>query len=102
MAPRFAETLDRLWSGTLENDGLNKLVLRAGLAWREIALLRAYAKYLRQAGIPFSQDYMERALVAYPAIARGTVDLFVARFEPALAADRTGRIDELEKQLAEA
>ena len=33
-------------------------------------MLRPYAKYLRQAGIPFSQDYMEDTLVAHPAIAR--------------------------------
>ena len=38
---RFAEALDKLWSNELENDGLNKLVLRAGLAWREIAVLRS-------------------------------------------------------------
>ncbi|MGL1255126.1 hypothetical protein ACSTLX_25715, partial [Vibrio parahaemolyticus] len=67
-----------------ESDGLNRLVLAAGLAWREVAILRSYAKYLRQAGIAFSQDYMERALSAYPAIARLTVDLFLARFDPAL------------------
>ena len=84
VGPRFAEALDQLWAGALENDGLNRLVLGAGLAWREVAVLRAYAKYLRQTGIAFSQDYMERALVAYPAIARGTVDLFMARFDPAL------------------
>ncbi len=47
-------------------------------------MLRAYAKYLRQTGIPFSHEYMERALAAYPAIARATVDLFKARFDPAL------------------
>jgi glutamate dehydrogenase len=81
-APRLIEAIDRLWSGALESDGLNRLVLRAGLAWRQVALLRAYTKYLRQAGIPFSQDYMERALVAYPAIARHLVDLFAARFDP--------------------
>ncbi len=102
--PRFGEALDRLWSNELENDGLNKLVLRAGLAWREIAVLRAYAKYLRQAGLPFSQDYMERALAAYPAIARGIVELFVARFDPALgAADapaRTARMVAIDKTLA--
>ena len=103
---RFAEALDRLWSGALENDGLNKLVLGAGLAWREVAVLRAYAKYLRQAGIPFSQDYMERALVAYPAIARGTVELFMARFDPALGAagsdERKQRIEAVEGRLAAA
>ncbi|CAN5582458.1 NAD-glutamate dehydrogenase [soil metagenome] len=104
--PRFAEALDHLWDGTLENDGLNRLVLGAGLAWREVAVLRAYAKYLRQTGIPFSQDYMERALVAYPAIARGTVDLFKARFDPALgeaqSAERTTRLGAIEKTIAEA
>jgi glutamate dehydrogenase len=97
VGPRFAEALGKLWSNELENDGLNKLVLRAGLAWREIAVLRAYAKYLRQAGLPFSQEYMERALVAYPAIARGTVELFMARFDPALgAADASARSAKIE------
>ncbi len=95
-----------MWAGTLENDGLNRLVLGASLAWREIALLRAYAKYLRQTGIPFSQDYMERALVAYPAIARATVDLFKARFDPALgdaqSSERTTRVEAIEKTIAEA
>ncbi len=94
---RFADALDKLWSNELENDGLNKLVLRAGLAWRDIAVLRSYAKYLRQAGLPFSQEYMERALVAYPAIAGSIVELFVARFDPTLgAADSEKRKAQLE------
>jgi glutamate dehydrogenase len=104
--PHFAETLDQLWSGALENDGLNKLVLGAGLAWREVAILRAYAKYLRQAGIAFSQDYMERALAAYPTIARAIVELFAARFDPALGdpagAARTARLAEIEAMLVPA
>jgi glutamate dehydrogenase len=106
VGPRFIETLEHLWAGTLENDGLNRLVLKAGLAWREVSLLRAYAKYLRQAGIPFSQDYMERALVAYPAIARGTVELFKARFDPAHGEEpgegRQAAMDRVERTLAEA
>ena len=107
VGPRFAETLGHLWAGTLENDGFNRLVLTAGLAWREVAMLRAYAKYLRQAGIPFSQDYMERALVAYPAIARGAVDLFLARFDPAQSdsakgEQRAARIEAVEAGLTAA
>ncbi len=82
VGPRFIETVDKLWAGALESDGLNRLVLGAGLAWREVAILRSYAKYLRQAGIAFSQEYMERALSAYPAIARLMADLFLARFDP--------------------
>ena len=102
--PRFVETIDKLWAGALESDGLNRLVLGAGLAWREVAILRAYAKYLRQAGIAFSQEYMERALSAYPAIARMMADLFMARFDPALGEassdKRKERIDAIEAQLA--
>ncbi len=101
--PRFIEAMERLRSGALENDGLNRLVLGAGLAWREVAIVRAYAKYLRQAGIPFSQDYMERALGAYPKVARGLVDLFMARFDPALggatSAERARRIEAVEADL---
>ncbi|WP_296340524.1 NAD-glutamate dehydrogenase [Reyranella sp.] len=83
---RFIEAMEKLRAGELENDGLNRLVLGAGLGWREVALLRAYSKYLRQAGVPFSQDYMERTLAAYPAIAHALVDLFLVRFDPALGA----------------
>ncbi|MBX9944015.1 MAG: NAD-glutamate dehydrogenase, partial [Reyranella sp.] len=106
VGPRFIEALEKLRSGALENDGLNRLVLGAGLAWREVAVLRSYAKYLRQAGVPFSQDYMERALAAYPAVARGLVDLFAARFDPALgstASDaRTARVGAIDAALAAA
>ena len=104
--PRFTETLERLLGRALENDGFNRLVLGAGLGWRELTVLRAYAKYLRQAGVPFSQDYMERALAAYPAIARGLVDLFVARLDPALGTPqsdaRKARVEAVEEALAAA
>ncbi len=106
VGPRFVETVDKLWAGALESDGLNRLVLGAGLAWREVAILRAYAKYLRQAGIAFSQEYMERALGAYPAIARLMADLFMARFDPALGEassdKRKEKIDAIEARLAAA
>ena len=79
----FREAFARLWSGEVENDGFNRLVLRAGLGWREIVILRAYCKYLRQAGVTFSQTYMEDALAANPAVAAMLVELFHARLDPA-------------------
>ncbi|MCA0247042.1 MAG: NAD-glutamate dehydrogenase [Proteobacteria bacterium] len=104
--PRFVEALDRLWAGAFESDGLNRLVLGAGLAWREVAIVRAYTKYLRQAGISFSQDYMERALATYPTVARLLVDLFVARFDPSLgdatSTIRKEKVDAVEAALATA
>ena len=70
-------------AGEAENDGFNRLVLAGGLPWRDVTVLRAYSKYLRQTGLTFSQDYMERTLAAHPHIARLLLDLFRARFDPA-------------------
>ncbi|MFL5824603.1 MAG: NAD-glutamate dehydrogenase [Solirubrobacteraceae bacterium] len=69
-------------TGALEDDRLNGLVLVAALPGREIMILRAAARYLRQAGIPYSDAYMERTLLAHPDIARLLVKLFLARFDP--------------------
>ena len=48
----------------MESDGFNRLVLLAGLDWRQVTVLRLYAKVMRQAGSAFSQAYMEDALAA--------------------------------------
>jgi glutamate dehydrogenase len=81
----FHEAFARLWHGQMEDDGFNKLVLHAGLTAREVIVLRAYCKYLRQARIPFSQAYMEATLARNPKLTRLLVDLFLARFDPNLA-----------------
>lgn len=78
----FEETFQRAWRGEVESDELNKLVLLAGLDWREVMLLRALSKYVRQAGYTFSQAYMQAALAAHPDIARRLVDLFLERHDP--------------------
>ncbi len=79
----FEQAFARAWRGEIENDDFNRLVLRANLVWREVTILRAYCKYLRQTGLTFSQAYMEQALCGNPAIAKKLVELFVARFDPA-------------------
>jgi glutamate dehydrogenase len=71
-----------VWADAAENDDFNGLVLKARLHWREAALLRACGKYLRQAGIAFSLDYIALTLVKHPDIARKLVELFDARFNP--------------------
>jgi glutamate dehydrogenase len=79
----FEEVFGRVWLGEMENDGFNRLVLQAGLVGREVTVLRAYCKYLRQARITFSQAYMERTLARNPEITRRLVDLFLTLFDPA-------------------
>jgi glutamate dehydrogenase len=72
-----------VWTGEAENDAFNGLILNARLHWREAALLRACGKYLRQAGIAFSVEYIALTLVRHASIARKLVELFDARFNPA-------------------
>src|ERR671914_1807223 len=96
----FQDAFVRAWRGTVENDGFNRLVLRARLTWREISILRAYCKYLRQTGTTFSQDYMEDALVNNQHIARLIVDLFEARLDPSRR-DRA-ESERLEEEIEEA
>jgi glutamate dehydrogenase len=78
----FQDTVAKVWRGTVENDGFNRLVLLAGLEWRETLVLRAICKYLRQTGSTFSQTYMEQALTHNADLARQLVQLFEARFDP--------------------
>ena len=78
----FQDAFARTWRGEAENDGFNRLVLSARLTAREITILRAIAKYLRQAGSTFSQNYMEDALAAHPDVARRLVELFRLRLDP--------------------
>ncbi|WP_405694338.1 NAD-glutamate dehydrogenase [Streptomyces sp. NBC_01185] len=79
---RFQEAFAAIWTGEAENDGFNSLVLGAGLDWRQAMVLRAYAKYLRQAGSTFSQDYMEDTLRNNVHTTRLLVSLFEARMSP--------------------
>jgi glutamate dehydrogenase len=92
----FRDAFARVWRGEAENDGFNQLVLRAGLNWRQVMVLRAYCKYLLQIGIPFSQAYMEQTLAQNPGLARQLAELFEARFDPAGPEDRTGLLGALE------
>ncbi|CAG4902561.1 NAD-glutamate dehydrogenase [Paraburkholderia gardini] len=98
----FEHAFEQVWTGAIENDGFNRLVLRARLNAREVTILRAYAKYLRQVGSTFSDAYIERALTGNPEIARHFVDLFIARFDPSAAATRDAKIDQLNKAIGTA
>ncbi len=86
-AERLEDLLTAVLRGEAENDGFNALVLDTGLAWRDVALARALGRYLRQAGIPYSQDYLWTTLVGHADIAERIVALFHARFDPRLDTD---------------
>ncbi len=77
----FHDVFGKSWSGEMESDGLNALVITGGLGWREIVVLRHFARYLRQVKAPFSQEYMILALNNNPGIAADIARMFVAKFD---------------------
>ena len=85
--------------GQAESDNFNKLVIGAGLAWRDITILRAVGKFLRQAAMTFSMAYMQQALVRNPDVAGLLVALFHAKNDPALAGDRAAQVADIEKRI---
>ncbi|TBR11161.1 MAG: NAD-glutamate dehydrogenase, partial [Lysobacter sp.] len=88
----FEEAFAAIWRGQAENDAFNRLILTAGLSWRQVAMLRAYCKYLLQVGVTFSQAYMEQTLSRYPLLARLLVELFEARFDPSTGRESKAEI----------
>ncbi|MGW6445584.1 NAD-glutamate dehydrogenase [Lentzea sp. NPDC055074] len=96
---RFQDAFAAVWRGEAEVDRFNSLVLQAGLTWQQAAMLRAYAKYLRQAGTPYSQDYIEDAVLSHTSVAIALVALFEARFDPRL--DDGTRTDRTETMVVE-
>ncbi|MGB9377208.1 MAG: NAD-glutamate dehydrogenase [Mycobacteriales bacterium] len=91
----FHNAFAAAWRGDTEVDAFNALVLAAGLTWRQTVVLRTYAKYLRQVGTLYSQDYIQQAVGSQVDIARGLVQLFEARFDPTFSGDRDVRQEQL-------
>ena len=101
VSAKFQETFALVWAGVIDNDGFNRLVLRARLDAYEILVLRAYARYLRQIGLTYSQSYVEDCLAGHPDTARALVGLFDARFDPRRKA-RAARVSALAAEIEEA
>ncbi|MDE3059848.1 MAG: NAD-glutamate dehydrogenase [Pseudomonadota bacterium] len=78
--PLLEDALLKTWRRDMENDRFNALVQAAQLTWRQVTVLRGYAKYLKQTGFTYTQPAIEQAMNRQPDIARNLVALFEARF----------------------
>ncbi|HEY5281133.1 MAG TPA: NAD-glutamate dehydrogenase, partial [Pseudolabrys sp.] len=81
--------------GQAENDGYNALTLIGEIGWRDVALIRTFSRFLRQARVPYSQDYMWATLVKHAAVAADIIALFHARFDPGGEAGRDEKQNEI-------
>jgi glutamate dehydrogenase len=99
---RVADVFLGVWAGTIESDGLNRLVLGAGLTARDVVIVRALCQYLRQAGVRFTDAYLADTLAANPEAVRLTVALFHARLDPDRARDPVGEAAQITIDLGHA
>ena len=93
----FEETFVRTWHGDNDNDRLNRLVLAAGIPWRDVSMLRAYGRYMKQIRFPFSQEFIADTLVRHAGVATLLVDYFYAKHDP----DREGYTEALRGEILE-
>lgn len=101
ISAEFESCLKGVWEKQIENDSLNKLIILAGMPWRDVVILRSYVRYLRQTKIPFSLPYMEKALTDHPEIALLLTQYFHVVFNPALQGKKGISADSIEKQILE-
>jgi glutamate dehydrogenase len=99
----LADSFGAAVTGAAESDAFDRLVLREGLQWRQITVLRAYARYMRQMGNTNSFGFMADTLLANPDVTRGLSALFAARFDPSLSEDQRAEAQaSVREELAEA
>ncbi|MCC3277731.1 NAD-glutamate dehydrogenase [Arthrobacter sp. zg-Y40] len=80
----LAEAFRAGMSGTAESDAFDRLILQQGMHWRQVVILRAYAKYMRQVGTANSYGFVAGTLLANPDVAHTLIALFEGRFNPDL------------------
>jgi glutamate dehydrogenase len=99
VSAQFQEAFAHVWFGEAENDAFNKLVLGTGLGWRTCAMLRAFARYMKQINVPFSHDYIADTLVRHLPLTHLLVQLFNARFDPATGGEALSDAEREQREL---
>lgn len=102
--PLLQEGFREIWNGFAENDDFNQLIMAANLGWREVSLLRAYSRYIKQLRFGFSQPFIADTLARHLDITVLLVAFFNARFNPEAAnAEQRGEESErIEGEILEA
>ncbi len=95
------ELILQVYYHRMENDALNRLTLSAGLTARDITILQAYTRYLRQGGSSFSLGYTAVILERNPEVTRALVNYFEALFDPDLSGSRHLEVEKTKAQLHE-
>ncbi len=76
---RVAAALAACWQGQAYVDSCNRLLLAASLPLLAVQVLRAYAAYMQQIRLPYSQQGVSDVLLRYPELTRHLWQAFVQR-----------------------
>jgi glutamate dehydrogenase len=95
----FEQTLLDVITGRSENDHYNALVVSAGLSARQVVLMRAYGKYIKQVGIAYQERYIAQALCNHPMIVEKLVAMFETRFTPGNVAEREAQVQAIRQEI---
>lgn len=98
----LAEAFGAATTGASESDYFDRLIMELGLSWRQVVILRSYAKYMRQLGNTNSYGFVAGTLRRNPDVARALVGLFEARFDPDLSEDERTAAEEAARNALDA
>ncbi len=98
----FEEAFRAIWEHRVDDDQFNALVISADLDWRDVALLRAYAAYLKQIQFGYSAPFMAATLAEHGAISRLLVQYFYCLLDPAHQDQKNTRHKQLRKKIIDA
>jgi len=79
---KFEQAFGAIWNNRTDDDSFNMLVVSAGLEWRDVALLRAYAAYLKQIQFGYTPQFIAETLSQHAAISQMLVRYFYTLFDP--------------------
>lgn len=97
----FEEAFLAIWNGDTDDDRFNELVTTAEIQWRDAALLRAYASYLKQIQFGYSVAHIAETLSNHRDSCRLLVEYFTKLFDPSLSAKERVRAKALRQKLSE-
>ncbi|PCI73231.1 MAG: NAD-glutamate dehydrogenase, partial [SAR86 cluster bacterium] len=87
----FEDAFLAIFNGEIDDDSFNELVTTAEIEWRDAALLRAYASYLKQIQFGYSVAHIAETLSNNREICRLLVEYFAKMFDPALSENERKR-----------
>ncbi len=81
----FEDAFLAIFNGEIDDDRFNELVTTAEIKWRDAALLRAYASYLKQIQFGYSVVHIAETLSNNRAICQLLIEYFAKMFDPSLS-----------------